>query len=365
MATTGALGRVRTRVVSETALGWLTLTTMLCWQIGAYIDKWYHLHYGFAIESFITWPHALLYGGWGATSLVAMVYLIESWQLGIPRDSLVPPGFRAVLIGVGLFGMGGIFDFGWHAAYGFEVRQEALLTPAHLWLDIAFLVTVCGLLRYALHRRGAAGAPTYRPRSVDLPVMAGIGFIFSAVMWNLTFIAPLSIDFAAAGANTGHLAAYERVTWGTETAQIAGTAALLLHSVILALFVVGPLRHLRLPGGTIAVVLLYEGIEIAAVTGFWLALPAVAGAAIVGEAIWARLQQGGRESLAGEFGYWVLGGAVPAAQWALYLALLAAFGGGVVWTAHLVAGLPAMAALYGAIAALLIAPPRWLRQAPA
>jgi hypothetical protein len=52
-------------------------------------------------------------------------------------------------------------------------------------------------------------------------------------------------------------------------------------------------------------------------------------------------------------------------QWALYLGLLAAFGGGIVWTVHLVAGLPVMAAFYGVIAAVLIAPPRWLRQATA
>jgi hypothetical protein len=294
-----------------------------------------------------------------------MVYLVESWQLGAPRHALVPPGYRAVLIGVGLFGLGGIVDAGWHASFGFEASQEALLSPAHLWLALAFIVTACGFLRYGLHRRAASGAPTYRPRPVDLPVMFGIGALFSATLWNLTYMVPLSIDFAAAGASTGHLAGYGGVTWRGETAQIAGTAGFLLHSVILALFAVALLRHLRLPGGAIMAILLYEGILIAAATEFWLALPAVAGAALVGEAIWARLWRGGRESLADEAGYWVLGGAVPAAQWALYLALLAAFGGGIVWTAHLVVGLPAMAAFFGVVAGMLIAPPRWLRQAPA
>jgi len=37
------------------------------------------------------------------------------------------------------------------------------------------------------------------------------------------------------------------------------------------------------------------------------------------------------------------------------------FGGGIVWTAHLVAGVPLMAGFYGMLTALLVVPPPFLR----
>jgi hypothetical protein len=66
-----------------------------------------------------------------------------------------------------------------------------------------------------------------------------------------------------------------------------------LHSVLVALFLAGPLRRLRLPGGAIAAMLLYDGLLVAASTDLWRYLPAVIGAALLGEAIWARMWRGG------------------------------------------------------------------------
>jgi hypothetical protein len=37
------------------------------------------------------------------------------------------------------------------------------------------------------------------------------------------------------------------------------------------------------------------------------------------------------------------------------------FGGGVLWSTHLWAGTPVLAGLFGLIAAMLVAPPRFLR----
>ena len=38
--------------------------------VGLNVDAWYHLHFGFEIETFFTWPHALIYGGWLALGMV-------------------------------------------------------------------------------------------------------------------------------------------------------------------------------------------------------------------------------------------------------------------------------------------------------
>ncbi len=107
MAVNTAVRGVRARTLTEAALRRLTLGLMVLWQIGGHVDAWYHLHRSFAIESFFTWPHALLYGGWAATGLVPTIYLLESIGLGAPRRAWLPRGYPAILLGAALFGLGG------------------------------------------------------------------------------------------------------------------------------------------------------------------------------------------------------------------------------------------------------------------
>ena len=97
----------RPRAVSERMLIAATLAGFVIWDFGGHIDVWYHQHYGFAIESFLTWPHALLYVGWIASAAPAAAYLFESRTLGLPRSAWLPPGYALVLAGAAAFGLGG------------------------------------------------------------------------------------------------------------------------------------------------------------------------------------------------------------------------------------------------------------------
>jgi hypothetical protein len=47
------------------------------WQVGTHVDAWYDLHYGFDIQSFLTWPHALLYGAWAVSFGLAAWRVLE------------------------------------------------------------------------------------------------------------------------------------------------------------------------------------------------------------------------------------------------------------------------------------------------
>lgn len=138
---------------------------------------------------------------------------------------------------------------------------------------------------------------------------------------------------------------------------------MLLHSLFLALFLVVPLRHLRLPSGAITLIMLYEATLIAAATDLWRYLPAVLGAALAGEAVWSWVRRGGLGGPTNEAGYWLLACSVPLVQVALYFALMAAFGGGIIWTPPLWMGMPIMAGLFGLFAGMLAVPPRFLQQA--
>lgn len=362
MATKSTAMMGRTSVLSATTLLSLVTGAVVLWQTGVYVDAWYHLHYNFAIESFFTWPHAMLYAGWGLTSLVVALALGDGLARGLPRGEWLPRGFALVLAGGALFGLGGAFDFIWHSLVGFEVAQEAILAPSHLWLAIAFIISAFGLAQAAVSQRRAAGRPSYRLRAIDLPIMVTIGALLRVCQWFATYGDPLSADFASGGAVVGRLPGFTGVAFAGQAGQIAGTVSILLHSLVLALLLVGPLRWLRLPGGAISIIMLYSGVLMLGATDQWLYLPAIIGAALVGEAIWAGLWRGRLGGLSGTTGYWLLGAAVPAVQFSLYLITMATMGGGIIWTAHLWAAMPIVAGLFGLTGSLLAVPPRLLSE---
>lgn len=355
------VGTVRPRAFTERALLWLTLGWYAAWHVGGHVDAWYHLQYGFTIESFIVWPHVLLYAGVAGTAVAVAAYLAESLARDEPRAAWLPRGFGSVLLGALLFLVGGVVDFAWHSAFGFEVNLETLLSPAHLWLLLAAMIAGFGLFRASVEQRRRAGPPAIGARLVDVPVVLSVALLFRLVLWSFFYSEPSAIDFASGGFHAGRLHGYAGIAWEDLAARVAGVTGIILHSVFLALFLVVPLRQLVLPRGAIVTIVGWDAILVAAVTDMWLYLPAALGGALTGELIWARMWRGVLSGLHGDVGYWALGAAVPTVQLLIYFAVMTAFGGGSAWTTHLWAGAPLMAGLYGLITSLLVVPPKSVR----
>jgi hypothetical protein len=351
---------LRSRIISSAMLLPMCATLLALWQIGVYVDVWYHLHYGFEIETFFTLPHALMYAGWALSGLVPAIYLGESIGQRRPRHEWLPAGFPLVLIGSAIFGVGGAFDFIWHSLVGFEARHEAVLAPSHLWLAIGYSLSAFGLLEAAVRQRAAAGIGP-RLRAIDLPVIVALAILLRMALWYATYGVPLGIDFASGGVIGSGASGYAGLAWTNEAAQIAGTLGILLNSLLLALFLTVALRWLRLPAGAIAIIMLYDALLITLATDMGRYLPAVVGAALIGEALWAWVRSGGLGGPEGEAGYWTIGAVVPAVQFALYFVVMAVAGGGIIWTPHLWAGVPVAAAIVGLTATMLAVPPRFLR----
>jgi hypothetical protein len=301
----------RVHVGSEAAiqapplLGWITALLVL-WQAGAHVDAWYHAHNGFEIESFLTWPHALLYGGWACTGVVVLLAGLQGAQRGSSLRDWLPAGYPLILLGVALFGLGGAFDAVWHALFGFEVRVETLLSPAHLWLVASYTLSVFGLMQAGADYRNRARNSGYRPALADIPLIVGCSLLFRVLLWSLFYSEPLAVDYASGGVGISRLGAYQGMALLTDVARVAGVTGLLLHSVLLVLVLVVPLRRLRLPGGAIAAIMLWDALLIVAVTDMWLYLPAAICAALVGEALWAAMWNGRLGGLEGQLGYWML-----------------------------------------------------------
>lgn len=340
-------------LAQETLLHGMAVAGLVLWHVGAHVDIWSHIHYGFEIESFFTWSHALFYAGWAASGLLVLAYQL------LTRAPL-PPAFRTYLLGVAMFGVGGALDFVWHSLFGFEVSQSAVLSPAHLWLALAFALAVFGLLEATARWRGRNAPTGSMLRLVDIPLILSLAMLLRVTTWYATYADPLTVDFADGGAIAGGLQGYAGLDWQGMTAQVAATAGIFLRSVILALFLIVLLHCLRLPSGSIALVMLYDALLIVAATGQWPALLSVAGAALAGEVGWAWIQRGGFGGPEERAGYWILGGTVPLVQAVLGLAMLDVFAGPVAWSVHVWAGVPLTAGIVGLTASILAVPPVFL-----
>jgi hypothetical protein len=348
------------RRFTASTLIWASLGCAVLWHIGLNVDAWYHLHYGFEIETFFTPAHGLIYGGWIAFGTATMLYLAESIVRGEEREAWLPPGFRLVLFGLALFGVGGTLDLIWHSFAGFEVSFEALVTPPHLILFTTFVLSVLGLLVAAVAYRGSPDHSSWRIGRRDVPTVWALAILFGVSLYALGWVDPLAVDYASGGIHASSLFGYARLTFRGETAQVAGVTGIVIHCVIQTVFVLCPLRLLRLPTGYIATLMLWVGLILAFDQGQWTFLPAIVTGALVGEAIWWWIRDGGLGGPSNPRGYWLLAFFVPVAEFLVYDAMVAFAVGGLAWPVHLWAGAPIMAGLYSTLIAVLIVPPRYL-----
>lgn len=133
------------------------------------------------------------------TGAVVTLCLVGRARRGFPLRAWLPRGYPLVLVGVVLFGLGGVFDSVWHSLFGFEVRLETLLSPAHLWLVVAYTLVVLGVLHAAAQHRTQTGRHEYRPSPADIPLLLGFGLLFRVILWSLFYSDPLAVDYASGG----------------------------------------------------------------------------------------------------------------------------------------------------------------------
>lgn len=125
----------------------------------------------------------------------------------------VPAGYGPGVLGVLIFGPGGVGDFFWHSTVGFEQGVEALTSPSHLSLAVGAVLFLSSPLRATWRRSGTPSAAEVLPvllvgtglalsRRFELPfgaltfVFLGPGLIALAV--NPEY-APLLLAFVVAG----------------------------------------------------------------------------------------------------------------------------------------------------------------------
>jgi hypothetical protein len=176
------------------------------------------------------------------------------------------------------------------------------------------------------------------------------------VFWPAWYFDPFAADYASGGAIVGVRDAYNFIDYGSPTAEIAGVGGILLTTLILIPFVILPLYRWRLPVGSLTFILGWVFVQRAVIVGVYNYLPAILGAALVGEVIWAWIRRGGEVRLASPLGYRLLAFSVPLVLFSIYFLIVALMPNGVIWPVHLWAGSIWMAAVAGVLMSFVMIP---------
>jgi hypothetical protein len=289
--------------------------------VGVHLDAW--AHHRFALDSFFTPWHGLLYTGF---ALLALLLAGTAVRGGGLRPAALPAGYGPSLVGVGLFALGGGSDLLWHTLFGIEVSIEALLSPPHLLLALGAGLMVTGPLRAAL-ARGETRAPW--------SALASLALLLSVFTFFTAYANPLT----EAGGLSGELG------------QALGVAGVLVQAALLTGVVLFAVRHFTLPRLGLTLLVTLSSALMLLVHADYALLPALLVTGLLADGAYAWLRPSTRRVHA----FHAFAALVPVTLFALVLITLA-LTGVLVWSVTLTAGTVTLAAFTGWLLGLAFLP---------
>ncbi|MFN2506495.1 MAG: hypothetical protein ABR540_20165 [Acidimicrobiales bacterium] len=319
--------------------------------VGLFLDGWAHNNE--KPETLLTPWHGVFYSGFIVTAGYSLLLLRRRLRPGSSWRERVPPGLGLVLVGLGLFGVGGAGDQVWHGLFGIEVDVEALLSPTHLLLFAGGMLILTGAFR-AAWADGTSMAPSLRE---FLPPLLSISLASALVAFFFMYLTPFGRGNY--GTWIGDYTAMVTTDSGTaadyaEDIRVVGIASLLIANLIYVASLLLLLRRWRPPFGTATILFT----SVTALVGsldlfaFWVPLLAAPLAGLATDALIHYLQP----SAANPAALRAVAIAAPVFLWLSFFALFH-LDAGVGWSPELWGGVTVMAGLSGGGLSLLVAPP--------
>src|ERR1700694_455175 len=228
---------------------WIMIVLCSWLLVGVYIDGWAHNHFNI-IDTFFTPWHAVLYSGFLSIVIFLSITLGRNIRRGYIWWAAVPPGYGFSLIGILVFGIGGISDFFWHTLFGFDVELATLLSPTHLMLAAGGLLIVSGPLRAAWLRPEGSAKPRWFSQ---LPLIFSLTFLLGALAFMTSFAHPF-VSLAATSTfqsvGTSNYSIYLK-----DLVESWGVLSILLQSGLLIGAMLLIIRRQRVPLGTFTIML--------------------------------------------------------------------------------------------------------------
>jgi hypothetical protein len=347
--TAEAIGLVRQRgeVIKKPAGGlrYDGLMIILCywWLLGTYLDGWAHQH-GQVDESFFTPWHAVLYSGSFMVSLFLGWTQVQNTGKGYHWLHALPDGYRLAWLGVGIFFIGGAFDFLWHSLFGIEANMEALLSPAHLILAFGAFLFISAPFRAAWQRQDVSTWKNLLPAILSLTAMLSL-FSFFSQYANFATRPMTLID------NT--------LTGDTFYYSLYGVGSVVITQVLLMGFILFALRRWHLPIGAVSLIwtintVLMFFLRFRFSYPVWPALLSIPLAALLADFLLWRFKPIPHKPDTLRFVAFV----VPFFSSLSYLLLLNTMQEGIWWKAHMWMGVPVIAGVACLLLSFLLYPPK-------
>jgi hypothetical protein len=300
---------------------------------GGYADAWAHNH--FALDSFFTPWHGILYSGGLAATAFVLGAVAVNWLRGYALPRSFPAGYGLTLLGVIFFICGGVGDLIWHSLFGIEKNIEAALSPTHLYLSLAFGLLVSGPLRSMWYRRTAFGPGLFN----WLPLLVSIALTMASFTLITQILHPAVRIYAGPG-------------YRSQSDIMLGVLSIILQTLIFMGVVLLTLRRWSLPFGSLTVILLLTIVPLSFMQDHFLAIPVAALAGLLSDALLYLLKPSAQRP--GAFHLFAF--AMPTVTFILYFLTLM-LTTGIWWTVHVWAGSIAIAGLTGWLLSYLVVPP--------
>ena len=313
---------------------WVVIATSLWMGGGLYWDGWAH-GYGLP-DSFWTIWHAAFYSGFAACAVAILApVVIAKPRVGGWRAA-VPAGYRSAVAGVLIFAVGGVFDMVWHTLFGIEFSTDALLSPSHLMLGTGAALIVSAPF-VAAPRRARGDLVGQLPAVLSLTLLLGVFTFFTL------FAGPYSAVIGS-GARP------------SDATLIRSMLGVYLFSALITGCALVALRRGVLPPGALTIMIGLNAVAMILMRGhstlavqLTFATVAIAAGAIGDVLVWRLAPSAERVVQLRVFAF-----ALPAAYWALYLAVVA-LRVGTAWTVHELAGIVFVSGAVGVLTSFVFA----------
>ena len=329
-------------VVEHRWFDW-TVAVLSAWLVGgAFVDGWAHTH-GKVDTTFFTPWHAAFYTGFLAVAGALVGALVHQRTHRDTWQQALPPGYNLALLGVVIFGCGGVGDMLWHTFFGIEKGVEALFSPTHIMLGCGGWLMVGGPFCATWQRPTLPEGRWHQP----LPGLLSLTWMLSTGTF-LTQIAHPLVYLWGGGSVPGT----PGWIW-----QSLGVVGMLWDTAFLMGFVLLTMRRWTLPVGALTLVIGLNALAMGFLhRGAYPFLPVLARvvAALGAEMAYIWLRPSVQRS-----GAWRLfATVVPALLTTLHFGTLG-LTVGVWWSVHLWAGTIVLTGLVGLLVSLLLVPPPW------
>ncbi|MFC6951784.1 hypothetical protein [Halorubellus litoreus] len=297
----------------------------------------------FAEEGFFTAEHVFFYSAFLVVAVTLFAGTAHRRSRGLDWVAAVPPGYRWGIVGVLVFGFGGVGDFFWHSAFGFEESFEALVSPSHLTLAVGSVLFLLSPLRAAA-RRGEDADTAFGA----VPVVVSMTLALAILGMFGGFVNPL-------------VRPYPHFEWESMRSVVT---MLVAWPLVYVGAVVATLRRFDLVPGAFTVAFGVAAFAIVQVEGYvWLLVPAVVAGVLADVfAVYVRRVGIGRALRSRAFTAFAAG--LPAAFVTVYFTVVDLTVGidhsylqeGLFnWSIHVVVGAVVLAALVGVLFASVVA----------